>query len=411
MIALAVATLAGPAAATERSQPVTATAVEFGGKAGLTRFVLETSAEPAFNVFPVADPPRIVIDIEDLAFALGDTAARTPPRSSLLKDWRFGEIAPGRARIVLDARAPVLPQSAFFLPAMGDRPGRVVVELAPAEPAAFAAAVARADAGAPPRAGAADTGRSHGRARGNPDAPLVMIDPGHGGIDPGATGPDGIEEKAITLAFSDALAESLAGRGDLAVRMTRSDDRFLSLADRVEQARAAGADLFVSIHADAAPQHYVRGATVYTLSERPSDAEAALMAARENRVDALAGLAVESEDDEVTDIFVDLMRRETRLFSRRFADLVLDELAGTVRLINNPHRSARFRVLMAHEIPSVLVEIGYLSNREDAALMVQPTWRQKVAERVAAAVSRYFDERGDPSAPAVRADLPIPTAR
>lgn len=376
------------AAAPEEAGTAVASAVAFGGAGEATRVVVALDAEVPFNVFPLDGPPRIVIDMADVAFAI-DGGGPDPDAGGLVADWRYGEIAPGRARIVLETRGSALPERAFFLPSLEGDGGRLVVDLARAAPDAFRAAVAAAPA--PARPGPAPPVPP--RVPAGSDRPLVVIDPGHGGIDPGAVAPSGVHEKELTLSFSQTLGEILRARGGIDVRLTRDDDRFLSLSRRVEIARTLGADLFISIHADAAPQAYVRGATVYTLSERPSDAQAAFMAARENRSDALAGLPVEEAEDEVVDILADLARRETLVFSRRFADMVVEALGESVRLINNnPHRSARFRVLKAHDVPSVLVEIGYLSNADDAELMRQPGWRLLAANAVASAVEAFFAE-------------------
>ena len=374
----------GPAAAADG--PVLARAVHVSALADRTRFVVELSDEAPFHVFPVPDPPRIVIDLAGVAFTF---EGRRVAAAGLVRDWRFGEIAPGQARIVLDTTGPALPVRSFYLPPLAGAPGRLVVDIEAASPAAFEAALPEADRQGEARAEA----RAAAPVAGATDRPLVVIDPGHGGIDPGAVGSSGVYEKDLTLAFSLTLRDLLEARGKVAVAMTREDDRFVSLPHRIEFAREAGAGLFVSIHADAAPQAYVRGATVYTLSERPSDAAAAYIAERENRADERAGLAVDEAAQEVAGILSDLVRRETQVFSHHFARVLVDALGRSIALIaTNPHRSARFRVLKAHDVPSVLVEIGYLSNDEDAALMTDAGWRLLAATAMAAAIERFFEE-------------------
>ncbi|ODN69774.1 N-acetylmuramoyl-L-alanine amidase AmiC precursor [Methylobrevis pamukkalensis] len=175
--------------------------------------------------------------------------------------------------------------------------------------------------------------------------------------------------------------------------MTRTDDSFVGLNDRVRFAHEHEADLFISIHADATPEDFVRGATVYTLSEKASDREAAALAAKENASDVIAGLDLPEERDGVSNILIDLARRETRNFSMVFARELVSGLSTSTKMIRNPHRSAGFRVLRAQDIPSVLVELGYLSNEQDEQLLSSPEWRARVAESVAASVSRFFSRR------------------
>ena len=175
--------------------------------------------------------------------------------------------------------------------------------------------------------------------------------------------------------------------------LTRERDDFLRLDERVRFAREHAADLFISIHADTIRLKGIRGATVYTVSDRASDAEAAALAQRENLADQLAGIEIEEENHEVADILVDLVRRETHSFSIRFARSLVGELSTSVELIKNPHRSAGFKVLRAPDVPSVLVELGYLSNAKDEAQLIDPDWRDKAAERISAAIALFAAER------------------
>jgi N-acetylmuramoyl-L-alanine amidase len=233
-----------------------------------------------------------------------------------------------------------------------------------------------------------------------PPRPVVVIDPGHGGTDVGTRSPaTGTFEKTVVLAMAQALVRDLERSGRYDVRITRSADVYVSLADRVAVARAAKADLLVSIHADAEYDHSVRGATVYTVSEKPSDARAAALAAKENAADALAGHVAEEERGEVGDILAELTLRETRRFSLIAARDILDEYRRHGRLVKGEaHRQAGLKVLRAHDVPSVLVEIGFLSNKEDEALMTSPVWRDKTAEALLRAIDRFFAERGVPGA-------------
>ncbi|MFD2258970.1 N-acetylmuramoyl-L-alanine amidase family protein, partial [Chelativorans composti] len=221
----------------------------------------------------------------------------------------------------------------------------------------------------------------------------VAIDPGHGGIDGGARGHSGTQEKAITLAFALELRKALEESGKYRVVLTRDRDVFLRLDERVRIAREQGANLLISIHADAIRLKDFRGSTVYTLSEKASDAEAAATAARENLSDELAGIEAEEIRNDVADILADLMRRETHVFSIQFARTLVNEISDTVQLVNNPLRSAGFRVLRAHDVPSVLLELGYLSNAEDEKQLRDPEWRARAARGIVRAVDLFAEAR------------------
>ncbi len=227
---------------------------------------------------------------------------------------------------------------------------------------------------------------------GPPDAsrPLVVIDAGHGGHDPGASGPNGQREKDITLNLAMSLREALIRSGRVRVAMTRADDRFLVLEERSGIARRLGADLFISIHADAADNPQASGATIYTLSDVASDAEAQRMAARENKADVVNGVVLGGRSDAVTSILVDLSRREASANSVKFADLVLREGQGKLPFHNEPQRKAGFVVLKSLDMPSVLLEAGYISNSADAMAMGQEAWRQGFAATLSNAIEIFL---------------------
>lgn len=222
---------------------------------------------------------------------------------------------------------------------------------------------------------------------------IIAIDAGHGGIDTGAlAGETKTEEKHVTLAFAKDLVEALNKGAGIEAFLTRDKDVFLSLPQRVQIARNKGAHLFISLHADALRQKDIRGATVYTISDKASDHLAASLAARENLSDEIAGVPLQSEPAEVADILIDLTRRETQAFSVNMARAVVTSFEGQINLINNPHRFAGFRVLQAPDVPSILLELGFLSNKEDEKLLLDPEWRKKVSERLAVAVQRYREQ-------------------
>jgi len=226
---------------------------------------------------------------------------------------------------------------------------------------------------------------------GKADGPFVIaVDAGHGGIDNGARGANTkTEEKNVTLAFAHQLAEALNKLPGTRAILTRDKDEFLSLSQRVQLARSEGANLLISIHADTLKQKDIRGATVYTISDKASDSLAASLAERENLSDQIAGIAFVDEPAEVADILLDLTRRETQAFSINLAESVVGKFKDEVLLINNPHRHAGFRVLTAPDVPSILLELGFLSNKEDEQLLVDPAWQKKVAGLIAKAVEEY----------------------
>jgi N-acetylmuramoyl-L-alanine amidase len=231
-----------------------------------------------------------------------------------------------------------------------------------------------------------------GKSNGDP-RPMVVLDPGHGGIDDGTRSAGGISEKTIVLEFCLLLRDRIEKTGKYRVAMTRSDDTFISLAERVSMARARKASLFVSVHADALRRGEAQGATVYTLSERASDAAAARFAEAENRADVIAGLDLTGEPTEVADILVDLAKRETKAFSVQFARGLVNELRNAARLHREPLKAAGLRVLRAPDVPSVLVELGFVTNRDDVKSLTSEAWRGRAADAVVKAIDRYFTTR------------------
>lgn len=392
VIVLTVATLVCLTHVALAGDPPVATDGRVVGDESRTRFVLDLSGEVDLSAFTLADPYRVVIDLPEVDF-------RLPPGTGsagrgLVSDWRYGQFAAGRSRIVLDVTGPVKIDKAFLLPAVEDQPARMVLDLLKTTAAAFdedlrKSQLARDSANQPVQK--ADQLPPPDRSK--REKPLVVIDAGHGGVDAGTVSASGVLEKDIVLAFAKKLQENLERTGKVAVLLTRTDDTFLPLAARVQFGRDHAADLFLSIHADSEHEGSVRGATVYTLSDKASDREAAALAAKENASDLIAGLDLQQEADEVTDILVDLTRRETRNFSAAFANGLVSDLATATRMIKNPHRSAGFQVLRAHDVPSVLVEIGYLSNDQDEKLLTSDEWRSRVAEAVTQAVLRFFGQK------------------
>jgi N-acetylmuramoyl-L-alanine amidase len=234
-----------------------------------------------------------------------------------------------------------------------------------------------------------------GKAAPGDERPVVVIDPGHGGIDNGTVATTGEHEKQIVLDFALALRERLEKGGKYRVVLTRSDDTFIPLAERVQIARNNKASLFISLHADALPRGEgdAQGATIYTLSETASDAEAARLAETENRADVIGGIDLSEEPSEVADILIELTQRETKTFSGRFARQIVGELKSVARMHKKPLKSAGFRVLKATDVPSVLVELGYVTNKDDLQHLVSDSWRSRTVGSLAQAIDAFFAQR------------------
>ncbi|MBP9050367.1 MAG: N-acetylmuramoyl-L-alanine amidase, partial [Alphaproteobacteria bacterium] len=225
------------------------------------------------------------------------------------------------------------------------------------------------------------------------EKPLVIIDPGHGGQDPGAIGATGIYEKTIVLAVGKELARQLENSGKYRVKMTRDSDIFIPLRQRVMIARKHKASLFLSLHADSIRNASITGASVYTLSDKASDAETEKLAERENKSDLIAGVDLTHQEEDVANILIDLAARDTMNQSRFLAKTVIDRLDDTgVKVVDRNHRSAGFAVLKAMDIPSILVEMGYLTNRTEVEKLSSPAHRQKIAKALKASIDRYFEK-------------------
>jgi N-acetylmuramoyl-L-alanine amidase len=366
------------------------------GDAKLTRFVLDLDKAILFRAFALDDPYRVVIDTPQVNF-------RLPPGTGangrgLVKAFRYGMVMPGGSRMVFDLAGPARIANATMLDAANDQPPRLVIELEEVDrptflqslrasrpelkPAVSEAALAPQPASLPKPTAPADS------------RPVVVIDPGHGGVDHGTRSGDEME-KNLVLAFGLALRDRLEKSGKYRVVMTRSDDTFIPLDDRVKVAHSQAAALFISIHADYLPRGEgdAQGATIYTVSDKASDAEAERLAESENRADAIGGVDLREEPTEVADILIDLAHRETRTFSNRFARLLMGEMKGAVRMHKNPLKSAGFRVLKAPDVPSVLVELGYVSNKSDLEHLVSESWRSRTVASMGQAIDAFLAKR------------------
>ncbi len=371
--------------------PLEAKAYKMAGDATHMRIVMQFDREPDPRWFLLRGPHRLVIDLPETNFSVD---ARELKARGLVAGVRFGNVGEGRSRLILSAKGPFAVERVEVLENEKSEGYRLVADIAASSERVFDEALAEQTqtTGSTQATKKTDRlGQMAPRAAGKRFT--IVIDPGHGGIDGGAEGVNGAVEKSVTLAFATELKKKLEQTGPYNVFLTREKDEFLRLDERVRIARQHEADLFISIHADTIRLKGIRGATVYTVSDKASDAEAAALAVRENLSDQLAGIEIEEENHEVADILVDLIRRETHTFSMRFARSLVGELSTAVELINNPHRSAGFKVLRAPDVPSVLVELGYLSNAKDEAQLLDPDWRGKAAERISAAVELFATER------------------
>jgi len=395
------------------AQEVTAIAARVAGDDGKTRFVADLTRPVSYSVYVLPNPYRVMIDLPGVAFDLGPGSSGAG--LGLVSGYRFGPLGKDRSRIVIDTTGPVLIAKSFLVKPEDGQPARLVVDLVKTDEKTFRMAheadtAARPEATAAPGADdpvqtatamplpvpkpgteapatAAERPAPAKRADGKR---VIVIDPGHGGIDPGAIGIRRTKEKDVVLAFSRALRDKLRGNKNYEVVLTRDDDTFLSLKQRVKVARQNQADLFIAVHADTVRGASVRGATLYTVSEKASDAEAEALAQKENRADIIGGMDLGTENEEVTDILIELAQRETKNHSIFFAKKAATQLQLVTHMTGKPTRSAGFVVLKAPDVPSVLLELGYLSNKADEALLVSPKWQAQVTEAMAKAIDTYF---------------------
>jgi N-acetylmuramoyl-L-alanine amidase len=370
------------------------------GDARQTRFILDLDKPIQFRAFALADPYRVIVDLPQVSFTLPAGIGTTG--RGLVKAFRYGLVMPGGSRIVFDLTGPAKIAKSYVLEAANGQPPRLVIEFEEIDRTTFVQSLPPENRPElRPAIAEANAATSDAAAAGKPAAPpdkrpVVVIDPGHGGVDNGtqAGGAD-IMEKNLVLTFGLALRDRIEKSGKYRVVMTRTDDTFIPLADRVKIARSEAAALFVSIHADALPRGEgdAQGATIYTLSDKATDSEAQRLADAENKSDAIGGVNLTDEPTEVADILIDLVQRETKTFSNRFARVLMGEMKNTVRMHKHPLKSAGFRVLKAPDVPSVLVELGYVSNKGDLEHLVSENWRNRTVGSMAQAIDTFLAKR------------------
>lgn len=358
------------------------------------RLVIDLAGRTEFSFVSLAEPQRLAVDVRAGTFSVPHPQGE-PAEAGLIAAYVIEQAAADRVRTTLTLTGPAQVQQAYVLDAFEGQPARLVVDIIPATAEEFAANVER-DREASQTAVPAASTPAGGSELPIASRPLVVIDPGHGGIDSGAETADGIKEKDIVLAFSLRLQELLVASGRFDVALTREDDSYLRLEERVDLARANKADLFVSLHADSFQQPEIRGASVYTRDENATDVLDKVLADNENASDVIAGFAMPTTmAPEVVDILLDLMRREMRVQSFMAAESIVHQLEPSVALRRFPVRQADFFVLQAPDVPSVLVELGFLSNANDIANLMQSDWRDRTAEAIARGISSYFDSIED----------------
>lgn len=377
------------------------------------RLIIDLSAPTQFAVMSVADPDRITVDLKvgSLAFDKPAPLAGT----GLVSAYDVEMVEPGRARATLTLAGPAQVQQSYTLKAFADQPARLVIDLVPATADAFArqaAADAAAAAGTPAaidhqgRAGqgvaAAPAGSTAPAPPGNAAAaatppaghakPLIVLDPGHGGIDSGARA-NGIMEKNIVLAFAKKLQALLIQTGRFDVALTRTDDTYLTLEQRVELARQNKADLFISLHADSFSQPQVRGTSLYTRDEQATDELDKVLADNENKVELVSSFASPALTPQVANTLLDLLRRQMRKQAYLAAKSIVGALQPSVEMRAFPIRQADFFVLQAPDVPSMLIELGFMSNSDDIHDLTNPAWQDKVAAAMAQGIAGYFDQQ------------------
>ena len=373
------------------AQP-TVSAVRMGAHPDKTRFVMELSERPRYRVFTLPDPFRVVIDLPELRWAPGQGNSSASAKGGLVAAMRFGLFAPGTSRVVLDLNAPAQINRVFVMPPTGNYPYRLVIDVVQVSRAKFLAARAAPSLSDPPLAPAASAFAAPLPPKADA-RPTIVVDPGHGGIDPGSRSLTGVDEKKIALAYARVLKRHLEAGGRYRVILTRDKDIFLRLRDRVDFAERMEGDLFVSLHANNHDSSKIRGASVYTLSEKASDAEAEALAAKENKADIIAGINLGDQTEVVSKILIDLAQRETMNLSKQFANGFVHELGAVTKLLGNAHRSAGFAVLKSATVPSILIEIGYLSNRTEERLLRSEKHRIGVSRAIGAAIEAYFEHQ------------------
>ena len=365
-----------------------------GQGVGSVRLVFDSDQSFDYKVFLLSDPRRLIVDTQNIK--VNPQILKELDSNAFLKNPRLGTVGVDDVRIAFDLQKPAIVKKAFLLAPQSNFGWRFVVDLELVSEREFASrlgsthAITNENYKESKVVQKASSNRQYIKEESNKKK-IIVLDPGHGGHDPGAIGYSGVYEKNITLAFGRELKALLDKTGKYKVYLTRNTDKFIPLRDRVKIARKYKADLFMSLHADSAKNRSAKGLSVYTLSETASDKEAAALAERENKADVIAGLNLVEHSKEVSDILINLAQRETMNRSSEFAGFMVQEMKKKVKLVSNTHRFAGFAVLKGPDVPAVLLEMGYLSNRQEEKQLQQKSYRKKLGEATVKAIDRYFD--------------------
>lgn len=386
VLLLAAGSLGLGAVSAQTGQRATALDARLAGDANRTRVIIDLNRKIEVRSYTIANPNRVVIELPEVSFDLPVGAGKQA--RGLVSAFRYGQFAQGKGRIVIDLREPARIDKTFVLAAIDDQPARLVIDLVRTDAATFLKGALVPE---PAKTAAL---RPQAKAQGSDTRPLIVIDPGHGGPDSGAQAKTGDEEKEVVLDVGKRLRDQLLKTNRYRVVMTRDDDYYVPLDERVAIARTNNAALFISIHADSLSKGAgeASGATIYTLSERASDSDAQKLADKENDSDKFAGYLARQPDD-IANILFDLAQRNTKNHSALFARTLAGSIKGAARLHKSPLRSAGFVVLKSPDVPSVLLELGYLSSPDDLKQMTSETWREKVSAAVVAAIDKFFADR------------------
>lgn len=380
----------------DASAAASVSSMRVGQGIGNIRIVFDADSQFDYKVFLLTEPRRLVVDTHNAD--INPAVEKVRELGNFINGVRLGAAGVDGVRIVFDLKKPVIIKKVFMLPPQSNFSWRFVIDMEIASEREFNAKVGNDHA---------FSNDSYTREKqviktavsSSPKAVLssakskkiIVLDPGHGGVDPGAIGVSGVYEKNITLAMAKELKAQLEKNRNYKVYLTRSRDVFIPLRDRVKIARKYDADIFLSIHADSAKNRRATGLSVYTLSERASDKEAAALAEKENKADIVAGLNFAEHSKEVSDILLNLAQRETMNRSAELATFIASEMRKSTHTLQNTHRFAGFAVLKAPDVPSVLMELGYLSNRTEEKQLQRRDYRARLAKSAVNAIDRYFE--------------------
>lgn len=368
------------------AQDVSISGLRFGKNGDTTRFVLDLSSAVKPRIFLLNNPSRVVIDLPEVKWSV----ERDAKALGAVAGYRHGLFSSDTYRIVLDLKEQAVVTKAFPLPAREGYSDRYVIDLKPAKGAEFNSAVAASRRERSRIASATVSVKPTPTVRPK-NKRVIVVDAGHGGVDPGTLGRFGANEKVLTLQISREIKKELEATGRYKVYLTRDKDVYIPHRRRFGLAKQVDADLFISVHVDAIANAKVRGGTVYTLNENASDKEAARLAAKENKSDILAGVDLAETNSEVSSILIDLAQRETMNSSAEYAEILVPAMRQEVKMHKKAHRFANLLVLKSPDVPSILLETGYQTNKSDARMLNSAAGQKRISRAIRKATDRYFE--------------------